>query len=134
MNSTSEDIKSILENESSGAFDSGVDLYTVQLGHLPAIPNDVVSIIEDLGYPHSLSLDKNEIYERTAVQVLVRTTNYREGWSLAHSIKDLLHGRANETWNGTFYTLIQCKNGPAVWDKDDNQRYVFIMNFDIQRR
>lgn len=134
MNSTAEDIKSILEAESSGFIESGVLLYNIQLGHLPAKPNEVVSIIEDIGYPHTLSLDKNEVYEHTAIQVLVRTTNYKDGWAVAYSIKETLHGRANETWNGTFYTLIQCENGPAVWDKDENQRYVFVMNFNIQRR
>jgi hypothetical protein len=134
MNSTAEDIKAILEADSSVEIDSGIPMYDIQIGHLPAMPNEVVAIIEDLGYRHGLSLDKSEVYERTAAQILIRTNDYREGWALAHSIKDSLHGRANETWNDTFYTLIECENGPAVFDKDENQRFIFGMNFNVQRR
>jgi len=50
------------------------------------------------------------------------------------NIKNILHGRANETWNGALYTLIRCSSGPALLDYDKNQRVRFIINFYLQRR
>ena len=81
-----------------------------------------------------LTLDRNEVYEYPTIQIRVRANEYLEGWDVITNIKNILHGRANETWNGALYTLIRCSSGPALLDYDKNQRVRFIINFYLQRR
>jgi hypothetical protein len=73
-------------------------------------------------------------YEYPTVNIRVRDLYYENGWNLANRIKDALHGRANQTWNGTLYTVVQCVNGPALLGYDDHNRVSFFINFNLQRR
>jgi hypothetical protein len=68
------------------------------------------------------------------MQIRVVSNSYVDGWNQIESIKNILHGRANETWGTTFYTLIRCSSGPGLLDFDKNQRVRFVINFDMQRR
>jgi hypothetical protein len=136
MNATAVDVKEMLEyysqlcDSSSADF---VDLYPIHIGREPAEPVNTITIFETGVIPPQLTLG-NEFYEYPTIQMRVRSTNYQEGWRVITLIRDLLHGRANETWNGVLYTLIRCFNGPAMLDFDKNQRVRFIINFNIQRR
>jgi hypothetical protein len=132
MNPASEDIKDILEAESSLGLALGTDLF---IGKEPADPNNCVTIFDTPGLPPQLTLaGKGEDYFYPSIQVRVRNTNYLTAYSLADSIRDVLHGLAHETWNGTLYILIQCTQGPALLDWDENNRCRFIINFNVQRR
>lgn len=132
MNSVSEDIKSILEyylDDSSGA-----TLFDISVSREPSEPNNVITIFDTPGFPPQLTYDRTEKYEYPSVQIRVRADNYSDGYQQALAIRDALHGRANETWNGVYYSVIYCVNGPALLDYDKNQRPRFILNFNIQRR
>jgi len=129
MNSSAEDIKDMLETY----YSSTEALYSVFVGREPAEPANTITIFETHG-THQLTFDKDEIYEYPSVQIRIRSTSYTEGWQIAESIKTILHGRANETWNGAFYTLIRCISGPFLLDYDKNQRVRFVVNFYLQRR
>jgi hypothetical protein len=133
MNGAAVDIKSIIEYYYADSSD--VDLYEIFVGKEPAEPANCISIFETgIGSPQ-LTFDRSEIYEYTSVQIRVRTTNYLNGWSIINEIKNILHGRANETWGGgTIYTLIRCSVSPALLDYDKNQRVRFVVSFNIQRR
>ena len=133
MNSSSVDIKEMLETYES-ELSSGVTLYPIFIGKEPATPVETISIFETGIMSPQLTFDKTEIYEHPTIQIRVRSTSYPEGWQVIAGIKDILHGRANETWNGAFYTLIRCSNGPALLDFDKNQRVRFVCNFYVQRR
>lgn len=130
MNATSVDIKDMLEAESSLGLVFNTNLF---VGREPPKPNDCVTIFDTVGFPPQLVND-NAKYERPSIQIRVRNTNYLGGWSLIDDIKNTLHGRAQETWNGTLYTIIYCSSGPALLDWDDNNNARFIINFNIQRR
>ena len=130
MNAPSEDIKDMLVAESSLALEFETDLF---IGKEEAKPRDCVTIFDTTGYPPSLGLI-NQGYEYPSVQIRVRNKGYREGWDLIHKIKDSLHGRSHQTWNGTLYTVIYCSSGPALLDWDDNGNVRFIINFNLQRR
>lgn len=130
MNAPSEDIKDMLEADSSIALELGTDLF---VGKEPATPRNCVTIFDTIGYPPSLGLT-DQGYEYPSIHIRVRNKDYRVGWALIHSIKDSLHGRSHQTWNGALYTVIYCSSGPALLDWDDNGNARFIINFNLQRR
>ena len=132
MNASVVDVKTMLEYYAT-ELSSGVDLYPIYIGKEPASPVNTISIFETIGF-HQLTFNRCEIYEYPNIQIRVRSTSYLEGWEVISAIKEMLHGRASETWNGTLYTLIRCSGGPALLDFDKDQRVRFICNFALQRR
>jgi len=131
MNSSAEDIKDMLVDESSLGLTFATNLF---VGREPSSPDDCVTIFETPGFPPQLTLKQGEDYYYPSVQIRVRNNNYQTGWTLAHNIMVSLHGRGHETWNETLYTVIRCSNGPALLDWDENGRARFIINFNMQRR
>ncbi|MFA5655952.1 MAG: minor capsid protein [Dysgonamonadaceae bacterium] len=131
MNPTSIDIKDMLEADSALGLEFGDNLF---IGREPDMPNNTVTIYDTGGYNPDLNLNRYEIYERPSIQIRVRNTSYEIGWSVINSIKDSLHARAHETWNGTYYSVIYCFTEIAFLDWDKNNRVRFVVNFNIQRR
>lgn len=138
MNPTSVDIKAILEarpdiddsTESSGT----LELYPISISRESATVTNCITIFDTISAPDQLTYNREEKYEYSSVQIRIRSISYMEGWSIAELIKDILHGRANESWNGVYYALIQCMNGPFLLDYDDKQRARIVLNFNVQRR
>ena len=132
MNSPSEDLKDILVADTSLSLVFASDLF---IGAEPTIPKNCVTIFDTPGGPPQLTLaGKGENFYYPSVQIRVRNTSYVTGWALIQNIRTSLHGRAQETWNGTLYSAIFCSSGPAMLDWDENSRVRFIINFNIQRR
>ncbi len=116
---------------------SGIDLtYGTNLfvGREPASPKDCVTVFDTPGFSPYLSVAGETGYEYPSVQIRVRSTKYSTGFNLINSIKDALHGKHNETWNGTLYCVVICSGSPALLDWDDNGNCRFIVNFNLQRR
>lgn len=131
MNITSEDIKDMLVAESSLGLVFTNNLF---IGREPTKPDDCVTIFDTPGFPPQLTFKQSERYEYPSIQIRIRNKSYKDGLELAQDIKDSLHGRAQETWNGTLYSLIQCSGSPTLLDWDENNRARFIINFNVQRR
>jgi len=137
MNAVSWDVKDMLEawdgtasSEADLELVYGTNLFT---GLQPANPYNVVTILDIPGGMPWLGLtDKG--YEYPSIQILVRNKDYNEGMNLCERIKDALHGRAQETWNDTLYTLVRCSTPPALLEWDDNGCANLFMNFNLQRR
>jgi len=134
MNAPSYDIVQILEEsgESSGFVDL-VYKTNLFIGSEPSQPINSVTIYDTPGFSPSLGLTSKG-YEYPSIQIRVRNTSYTTGWNLINSIKDALHGKHQETWNGTLYTLITCSSGPALLDRDDNGLCRLVCTFNLQRR
>ena len=130
MSAPSIDIKDMLEAESSLALTLGDDLF---VGLEPTTPSDCVTIFDTPGGSPQLTMDV-ENYEYPFVQIRIRNVDYQAGLNLGYAIKTSLHGRAQETWNGTLYTVIAVANGPFHLKWDDNHRAIFIINLNLQRR
>jgi len=130
MNAPSIDIKDILEDSSSEIF-YGENLF---IGNEPGEPKDCITIFDTTAGAPLLTLDAETGYEYPNIQIRVRNIDYEIGWKLIDDIKDMLHGRHQETWNSTLYSVIACMSGPALLNKDENGIYRFIINFSIQRR
>jgi hypothetical protein len=135
MNAPSVDIRHILEakDDSSGSYDLefATNLF---IGREPSAPKNCVTIYDTSGYPPYLGLGGDTGYEYPSVQIRVRNASYINGWNMINDIKDALHGRHQETWNGTLYSVIYCTSDPALLDWDDNGNVRFVCNFNIQRR
>ena len=131
MNSTGQDISNMLEAESSLGLIFATNLF---VGKEPDYPDECVTLFDTAGMPPQLTYDASERYERPSFLVRVRSNSYTTGWSLIHDIVDSLHGRAQETWNGTLYSVIYCSSGPALFDWDKNGRVRFVCNFNLNRR
>lgn len=132
MNPTSKDIKDMLVAESSLGLAYATNLF---VGREPIKPNNCVTIFDTFGFAPQLTLEGgNDDYYYPSIQIRVRNTSYSDAWTLINNIRDLLHGLANETWNGTLYTVIYCSSGPAMLDWDESDRVRLIINFNTQRR
>jgi len=131
MNATSVDIKDMLVADSDLGLIFADNLH---IGREPDSPNQVTTIYDTSQAPPMLTLDNETGYYYESCQVRVRSTSYTVGYDLIKDIRDSLHGRAGETWNDTLYTLIRCSNGPSMLTWDDNNRVIFIINLEIQRR
>lgn len=132
MNAPSEDIKDMLEAESSLELTFANNLF---IGKEPETPDNCVTIFDTaVGLAPQLTLSGEQDYYYQSIQVRVRNNDYMTAWDLIQDITTALHGRAQEVWNGTLYTVIFCSSGPAQLDWDENNRARFIVNFNIQRR
>ena len=130
MNASSVDIKDILVADTTVDLTFATNLF---IGKEEKTPRNCVTIFDTPGYAPDLGLT-SQGYERPSIQIRVRNASYIDGWNLIELIKTSLHGRAQETWNGTLYSVIYCSSGPAHLDWDDNGNARFIINFNIQRR
>lgn len=131
MNSASEDIKDMLDGESSLGLTYGTDLF---IGKEPSTPDNCVTIFDTPSFPPMRAVDPTVKYYYSSVQIRVRNKRYLDGYAVARNIFDSLHNRAQEMWNGTLYTVIQAAGEPALLDWDGNNRPRFIINFNMNRR
>lgn len=128
MNTPSKDIKAML------VADSNVNTTKYPINRVlfdESKPNSA-TILDIPGGRPQLTMDKAK-YENLSVQFKVRCTDYDDGYSFISSVVDSLHGRANESFGGSYYSLIECVNGPGFMERE-NQRTIFVANFNIQRR
>ena len=131
MNPASEEIKDMLVDESYLGLTFGTDLF---IGREPANPGDCVTIYDTPSFPPDLSLSNDGTYFYSSVQIRVRDGSYTQAMGMARNIMTSLHGRAQETWSGTLYTVIKATGEPALLAWDDNNRAIVIINFNLQRR
>ena len=132
MNAPAEDIKDMLAAVSALGLTFNTNLF---VGREPSKPDNTVTIFDTPGFPPQVTLGiGDDDYYYPSVQIRVRNLDYNTGWALIQSIETSLHGRAQETWNGTLYSVILCSSGPAMLDWVENNRVRFIINFNMQRR
>ena len=131
MNTFSEDIKDMMAAESTLALTFGTDLF---IGKEEKDPNNCVTIYDTPSSPPDLSLNNEERFYNSSVQVRIRNRSYTVGMALARNILELFHGRAQETWNSTLYTVITATGEPAALAWDDNDRIIIVINLNTKRR
>ena len=103
------------------------------IGHEQATPDNCVTIYDTPSFAPETTLDQQRIY-RSSFQIRVRHLSYVTGITLARTIMDYLHARAQETWNGTLYTTMEATGEPAQMALDGNMRAIIITNFTTKRR
>lgn len=129
MNSVVDDIKDMLAEDSTLGLVFATNLF---IGREPDKPENCVTLFSVNSFPPEMTITK-ENYFYSSFQVRVRGTNYVSAMTLANKIFTSLHGRAHETWNGVYYSIIQ-GDEPVELDWDDKNRIRLIINFESQRR
>ena len=126
MNSVAQDIKDRLVAQGVGTF--ATDLF---VGDMPETPDACVSVLDSPGYAPELRYE----WDRPGCQIKIRGAEggYRTAYTKAVAVKTALHGVANTTINGAIYKLIEAVHDPMYIGKDESNRPMFSINFNIQR-
>lgn len=131
MNSPAKDVVKILGDGGLG-LTPGTDLV---FARMPDNTDNIVSTYDGPGDPPMLTLKQSTSdYYYPSVSVRVRNKNYETGYNLMFSIYEYLHGKSNVTIGTTLYTVIRALNDPQLLLYDNNDRPVFMCNFQLQRR
>jgi hypothetical protein len=64
----------------------------------------------------------------------VRDSNYDEAWEKANDIREYLDAKVGTKQGGTTYISIRATGDPQFLERDENDRFIFIINFEIIRR
>lgn len=133
MVSTAKDIVTILNGESSLGLTEATDLFYARMNDV--MPQDSVVVIDTPGGPPQLTTQKNTSnYYYSGVSVQVRNSDYDTGYNLLFQILEFLHAQSQITVGTTYYALIKATNDPQLLHYDENDRPVFFVNFEVQRR
>jgi hypothetical protein len=103
-------------------------------GTLPAGPNFAVAMYEPSGAgPVEVMGPGLPAEDNPRLQVVVRSepNNYVQARSVAWSIWRILAGVVDETINGTRYLRIAAVHSPSFLTRDDNERVLFVCNFEV---
>lgn len=131
MRAVSDDIKDLLMAESDLGLTFAENLF---ISREPLTPDDVVTLYDTTGGGINSTLAQDSNYRNESIQIRVRNHQATEAWKLINSITMALHGRANFECNGSLYLIIYCMSGPAFLTVDDQNRAIYIVNFDTQRK
>lgn len=124
MRPTSQDIANIIADNTSLVLQ--VDLFVAKS---PDKPDLMAAVYDSPGRPPDLYE-----YRYEGVMVRVRCNKYQDGWDLGNKIGRLLHGRHGDTFDGVKYTGIWRAGNVEPVGLDENNRQLFSVNFNIQRR
>lgn len=128
MNSPSEDIKDILDGQSSLALAFRTNLF---VSEMPPKPDECVAVYDTGGE----NPQPNYTYERPTVQVRVRGAkgDYEDAYALAEAIRNILNGMHDEEVGGTRYIGIWAMGDILFVGYDDNHRPLLTINFRLHR-
>ncbi len=130
MNSPARHIATLLEASSVGlGLALGTDLFIAE--ELDS-PDSIVTVYNTGGFaPQS-----NYEYLKPTVQVRVRgakNTSSETSYTTAENIIDALHGVYEQTVSGTRYVQILALGDIFSLGKDENNRFIYTVNFEIHR-
>lgn len=132
MNAASKDTATLLASTSSLGLTLATDLF---YSRMPDQPDDCVAIIDNPGDAPMLGLKKlSNNYHYSSVSIQVRNTDHDTGWGIINDIFQFLHGHSNATIDSTYYALFRAMADPQVLAYDENERIIFMVNFEVQRR
>lgn len=129
MNSPAKDMTSpLLTSSAATGLTLGTDLF---YGREPASPDAVVSIFDSPG----LEPQAGYTFLQPRVQVRIRgdKMDYDTAYTLAETIRNILHELTPQTINGTKYISVLATSDIEALGDDDNDRPSFVCTFQIQR-
>lgn len=128
------DIVSVIETAALASF--GVDLFS---GGLPPNPSECCALVEYGGMPPMRTQNEGAIpssaqgAEMPRFQLIVRSSDYEAGRTFIQSLWDLLDAIVNRDVNGTFYQRVAALQSPFMLERDDNDRWIFVANFQASK-
>ena len=130
MKDISVDIKDVLEDESELGLQFGDNLF---IGRLPSKPDNCVVLFTNPSAPPDVALDAATI-NNDSFQMYVRNTSYQEAMEIAYQVIEVLHVRNRFEVNESFYLFVKETSNPFLFEWDDNNRVILIVNFETKRR
>jgi len=132
MNPSSKDIATVLDGVSSLGLTLGTDLF---FSSMPNQPDDCVVVFDNPGGAPMLTYKKaTSDYYYSSISVEIRNIDYSLGYGVAWGIFEYLHALSQVTVGTTYYALIKATRDPQFLHRDENDRAVFSLVFDVQRR
>lgn len=119
---------------SEGAGTVGTDIFAGVL--LDTQPDEVTVLFEITSLPHQQTFGAgDEAVARAGVQVQTRGAawDYAAARARAITAKTALQSIVNEMVNGTLYHRVSHTAGPTVLRRDEQERVVFMTEFDVWR-
>ena len=108
-------------------------------GFMPENPSTVATVFETGGYTpiHFYSTGtQTRAYERPGLMIHTRSTDQQTARTFAEvvfTILDGVHDRGLPTTTGTHYVEIGAVQSPFLVGRDQNDRYIFSVNFDVTK-
>jgi len=130
MNASSFDIKDMLIGYAPLELIYATNLF---IAHEPAKPNDCVTIY-DTSSSMAHALDRSNKVYHSSVQIRVRGSVYEDAWNRMNDIREYLDGKVGTKQGGTTYISIRATSDPQFLERDESDRFIFIVNFEIIRR
>lgn len=132
MNAPSEDIKTILEAESSLGLTLATNLFISEMPDNDESPDECVAIMDSGGE----TAEPDYVYQKPFVSIQVRGNrgDYTVAYALADDIRTALHGLANyEIASSARYIGIWCEGDVIAVGRDQKKRPMFTVNFRMHR-
>ena len=126
MNPPIEDIKDLIEAESSPVFTFGTDLF---LDSQPSEPPTCITLADTGGFAPDTNVD----IRRPTIQVLSRAVAYTTAYSNLELIYDFLHALTNQTINSTRYISIFALSDVLPLGLDKRGRILLSQKYRIDR-
>lgn len=124
-----EDIAAYVDTQT--ALTLGTDLF---IGELPADPDAATVLLEYGGGPVRYTLgEKRPAMEEYSVQIVSRDTTYQTARARAQTVYQAIAEFTTQVINSTRYLSIEPKQPPFPLAWDDNDRYRFVFNVEVQR-
>lgn len=101
-------------------------------GTMPSAPATCASFVEYEGTGF-VRRQGGARCERARMQVLYRAETYTAGLAAIRTIMSVLDGIVNATLGSTFYQRVEALQPPFFLERDDNDRFVFAVNFQVTR-
>lgn len=105
----------------------------IAIGFEPTAPDNVVTLYDTPGSPPAETFGGGSYYY-DSIQVRVRNNDYLEASTLAWKIRDILTPITNHTVADGVLTRIKNTQPPFHLGRTPENRHIFIINFEIQRR
>jgi len=103
------------------------------LGREPADPDTCVTLYETAGAPPDdfFGDGTTPTLENPGLQVRIRAASYATARALADDVWQNLSKVSNDTLTSTLYQRIVPVQSPFALERDDRDRIVFAVNFDV---
>jgi hypothetical protein len=126
------DIRELLSGEASLSLTEGTDLFSYKL---PLEPQNCTVVMGNPGRAALVALNKttSDLYY-PSITIWVRNKSYAAGWQISFDVMEFLHGSSLVVVDTTKYLAIVATADPQLLHWDENDRAVFITNYDIIRR
>lgn len=133
MNSAAFDIASIID--AAGFADlGGNSKWALTVNQMPIDPPDSMTVYDSGGFETELYSTGETPQDRPTIQIKIRGEDHQETWEKVKQVADYLLTLTEYDFSTTRYIGIWQTTGILSLGTDDDNRYIFTVNFRILRQ